>query len=86
MTVAFYQHSPVEDVNERRALCKVARNLKTYLDQTEEKFYLVANINPQGDSSLPPELTQLDGMLLGPNSVSILEFKTCYEPFDGRNL
>ena len=75
------------DANERRAFCRIARLLHNRYGRTEANYYLVANIEPKDDYSLQREhLTQLDALLLGPKLAAIIDFKSCYQPFDARNL
>lgn len=83
MTVHFYLHTPLpDDQNERIAVLTVARLLNEYFGDKKDIYYLVANIDPdhnarlkeyKKDSGVP--LSQLDGLLFGPNFVAILEFK-----------
>ena len=92
MTVSFHQHSPVNDANERRALCRVARSLNRHYGRSPQHFSLIANIIPRADQSMQNkaqeyletgrELSQLDALLFGPNFVAILEFKRCLGKID----
>jgi hypothetical protein len=86
MTVHFYYHTPFsDDMNERRAFCRVARLLYERYGRTPTPYYLIANIDPWQDMALKG-LTQLDALLIGPQLIAILEFKSCFAPFDGRDL
>ena len=85
--IKFYIHTPIDDLNERRALVHMGRMLKQLLDSREETYYLVANINPDGIEAWKDRiLPQLDGMLIGPDGVSLIEIKACPDPFDGSDL
>lgn len=86
MTVHFYYHTPFPaDMNERRAFCRVARLLHERYGRDPADYFLIANIDPRHDTALK-KLTQLDALLITPQSVAILDFKSCYAPFDGRDL
>lgn len=86
MTVHFYIHTPFPaDMNERRAFCRVARLLYQRYGRDPTDYYLIGNIDPWQDTALRG-LTQLDAMLISPQSVAILDFKSCFAPFDGRDL
>jgi len=77
-----------DNMNERRALCRVARLLHQNLNSEDQGvWYLVANIDPANDPVLgKANLTQLDGLLLGPKVAAILEFKNYFDPIDGQRL
>lgn len=86
MTVHFYYHTAFPaDTNERRAFCRVARLLHERYGRDPADYFLIANIDPRHDTALK-RLTQLDALLITPQSVAILDFKSCFAPFDGRDL
>ncbi|MEM8862260.1 MAG: FHA domain-containing protein, partial [Chloroflexota bacterium] len=85
--IKFYIHTPIDDLNERRALVRMGRLLKQLLDSRAETYYLVANISPDGIAAWKDRiLPQLDAMLIGPDGVSLIEIKACPDPFDGSDL
>ena len=82
MPVEFYIHTKMpNDMNERRAITRVARLLYERYHHSPDLYILIANIEPENDPLWENErLTQLDGMLLGPGFIAILEFKSYYQP------
>ncbi len=86
MTVKFFYHTHMpDDMNERRAFCRVARLLYQAYGRATDTYFLIANIEPKDDHALTG-LTQLDAMLFGPKFVAIIDFKSRFEPFDARDL
>lgn len=87
MTIEFYLHTEMpEDMNERRALFRVARLLhQEYADSLRGHFALIGNIDPQQDRRFNrfSGLTQLDALLLGPRLAAIVEFKNYYDRIVG---
>ena len=80
MTVSYYLHRPLPaEANEHRAVSRVARLLQRYYGPSKDHYLFVANIEPHDDDRLH-QVTQLDGLLLGPELVAILEYKHCFEP------
>ena len=88
MTVQFYLHQPLNDPNERRALLRTARLLKRQFARSNRTWaILVGNIQPQLSAELARyKLPQLDGMVLTPHGVTLLEFKHVTEPVDARRM
>lgn len=89
MPVEFYIHNPYIDLqNERRAMCYVARQLYQRYHKSDKHYILIANIDPDIDPEMKPikGLSQLEGILIGPQSIAILEFKNYFDPIIARNL
>ena len=84
----FFTHSPIDNMNERRALMRAARLLhERYGRDPDNHFAFIANIEPDRDPPLRPfQLNQLDGILLGRQLIAILEFKNYFQPIIGRQL
>lgn len=86
MSVELYLHTNLpEDVNERQAAQTVARALFERYHRSREVYVLILNVDPWQDQSLNG-VTQLDGVLLGPKFVAILEFKKSFDPILGETL
>lgn len=85
MSVKFYLHTPIEDLNERRALCRVARLLNhQYQGKNTPHVLLIGNIEPRRQPRWRSHLlTQLDGIILTEYGVALLEFKNYPDPIDG---
>ena len=89
MTVEFYVHTgQIEDMNERRAICRMARVLESVSTNLPDLYLFIANIDPDKDSQLRAQgkLTQLDGLLLGPKAIAIVDFKNYFDPIEAKNL
>ncbi len=86
MSVELYLHTDLpEDVNERQAAQTVARALYEKYHKARELYVLILNVDPWKDAGLNG-LTQLDGVLMGPKFVAILEFKKSFDPIVGEAL
>ena len=80
MPISFYFHTEVEDMNERRALYRVARLLdQRFRPKTAQHVALIANVKPKRTA----QMTQLDALILAENTVALVEFKNNPDPFDG---
>lgn len=89
MPVEFYIHNPYIDLqNERRAMCYVARQLHQRYQKSDKHYILIANIDPEIDPEMlkTKRISQLEGILIGPQSIAILEFKNYFDPIHARNL
>lgn len=89
MTVEFYVHTgQIEDMNERRAICRMARVLESGSFNLQDLYLFIANIDPDKDPELREQgkLTQLDGLLLGPNVIAIVDFKNYFDPIETNDL
>ncbi len=89
MTVQFFRHTPMpDDMNERRAIYRVARILHERFDGDKHTtITLIANIFPDPDPVLGlQQLTQLDALLLAPQFAAILEFKNYFDPIVAETL
>lgn len=86
--INFYCHTPLpENLNERRALCHVARLLYKHHALSSQTLTLIANISPDHDANLAMrQLPQLDALLLSDNFVAILEFKSYFDPIEAKHL
>lgn len=86
MTVEFYIHTElVNDVKERQATLAAARVLHEKYHSSPDLYVFIVNIDPDRDPAFAG-LTQLDGVLLGPRFVTLLEFKNCFNPVTGADL
>lgn len=89
MTIHFFRHTPMpDDMNERRAIYRVARILhERFAGDSDTTVTLIANIYPDPDPVLGlHHLTQLDALLLAPRFAAILEFKNYFDPIVGQSL
>lgn len=91
MTVQLYAHtSNIDDMNERRAICRLARTLQlSDCGRSPDNHYLfIGNIDPSKDPKLQAQghLTQLDGLLLGHNFIAIVDFKNYFDPIEANRL
>lgn len=69
-------------MNERRALCRLARLLDNHYRSAEAPAVaLIANISP----ARTQQLTQLDALLLTEKNVALIDFKNYPDPIDGRS-
>ena len=84
MPIHFFLHAGLPDKQpERLALFQVANLLAKAFQRESDTYAFVGNIDPQQDQkliSINRSLNQLDGLLLGPNLISILEFKHYFNP------
>ena len=91
MTVHLYAHrSNIDEMNERRAICRLTRALKSsqYGRSPDNHFLFIGNIDPSQDPKLNAQgkLTQLDGLLLGQNFIAIVDFKNYFDPIEASQL
>ncbi|MCA9957599.1 MAG: FHA domain-containing protein [Anaerolineales bacterium] len=89
MPVEFFLHTPMpDDMNERRAICRVARLLDQKFQRSSHHYFLVGNIDPTRKPIAQQQgnMTQLDGLLLGPKFVAILEFKNYFGRIEAGSL
>jgi len=90
MTLHIYAHkTDIEEMNERRAICRLAHVLHySKCGIGEDDYLFIANIDPTKDHRIEKigHLTQLDGLLLGPKSIAIVEFKNYFDPIEGKDL
>ncbi|MEM7331882.1 MAG: NERD domain-containing protein [Chloroflexota bacterium] len=91
MTLHIYANNPnINDMNERRAICRVGHILQnSHCGDSEKDDYLfIGNIDGTKDPQFQKYgyLTQLDGLLLGPNFIAIIEFKNYFDPIIAENL
>lgn len=80
MPIRFYIHTPVEDMNERRALCRIARLLhEQYASTAMPAVAVIANVNPPREAYM----TQVDCVIISEQCVALVDFKNYPAPFDG---
>lgn len=89
MPIEYYIHTPNLDIqNERRAICYIARQLQQRYQESSQHYILVGNIDPRNDPEMrrKDRISQLEGILIGQQSISIIEFKNYFDPIRADDL